>query len=123
MPHLKADLPLQWVSHRRSYLLLPRAGLLWAGLDTGCRGCRKEAILCSPILLPRPAGTQAYTAAQSADLVLIPCRPSLVDLDAIRRTAQLVKSAGINAFVLFNAAQPEQPRCLRTRGVSWQAPD
>ena len=45
------------------------------------------------------------------------------DLDAIRRTAQLVKSAGINAFVLFNAAQPEQPRCLRTRGVSWQAPD
>ena len=53
---------------------------------------------------PPAAGTQAYTAAQAADLVLIPCRPSLIDLDAIRRTAQLVKSAGINAFVVFNAA-------------------
>jgi chromosome partitioning protein len=50
------------------------------------------------------AGPQAFTAAQSADLVLIPCRPSLVDLDAIRRTAQLIKSAGVPAFVIFNAA-------------------
>jgi chromosome partitioning protein len=53
---------------------------------------------------PPAAGPQAYTAAQAADLVLIPCRPSLVDLDAIRRTAQLVKSAGVPAFVVFNAA-------------------
>ena len=47
---------------------------------------------------------RAALAAQAADLILIPCRPSLVDLDAIRRTAQLVKSAGVQAFVLFNAA-------------------
>ena len=53
---------------------------------------------------PPAAGPQAYTAAQAADLVLIPCRPSLIDLDAIRRTAQLVKSAGVPAFVVFNAA-------------------
>jgi chromosome partitioning protein len=31
---------------------------------------------------------------------------SLIDLDAIRRTAQLVKSAGVTAFVIFNAAPP-----------------
>jgi chromosome partitioning protein len=55
---------------------------------------------------PPAAGPQAYSAAQVADLVLIPCRPSLVDLDAIKRTAQLVKSAGIEAFVVFNAAAP-----------------
>ena len=55
---------------------------------------------------PPAAGPQAYTAAQSVDLVLVPCRPSLIDLDAIRRTAQLVKSAGITAFVVFNAAPP-----------------
>lgn len=55
---------------------------------------------------PPAAGPQAYTAAQAADLVLIPCRPSLVDLDAIKRTAQLVKSAGIEAFVVFNAVAP-----------------
>lgn len=53
---------------------------------------------------PPAAGPQALTAAQAADLVLIPCRPSLVDLDAIRRTAQLIKSAGVPAFVVFNAA-------------------
>jgi chromosome partitioning protein len=53
---------------------------------------------------PPAAGPQAYTAAQAVDLVLVPCRPSLIDLDAIRRTAQLVKSAGISAFVVFNAA-------------------
>jgi chromosome partitioning protein len=44
------------------------------------------------------------TAVEAADLVLIPCRPSLVDLDAIRRTAQLVKAARVPAFVVFNAA-------------------
>jgi len=53
---------------------------------------------------PPAAGPQALTAAELADLVLIPCRPSLVDLDAIRRTAQLVKSASVPAYVLFNAA-------------------
>ncbi len=53
---------------------------------------------------PPAAGPQALTAAQSANLVLIPCRPSLVDLDAIRRTATLIKSAGVPAFVVFNAA-------------------
>jgi chromosome partitioning protein len=53
---------------------------------------------------PPAAGPQALTAAEAADIVLIPCRPSLVDLDAIRRTAQLVRSAGIPAFVVFNAA-------------------
>ena len=53
---------------------------------------------------PPAAGPQAFTAAQAADLILIPCRPSFVDLDAIRRTAQFVKSAGIPAFVVFNAA-------------------
>jgi chromosome partitioning protein len=53
---------------------------------------------------PPAAGPQAFTAALAADLVLIPCRPSLVDLDAIRRTAQLIKSAGKPAFVVFNTA-------------------
>lgn len=53
---------------------------------------------------PPAAGPQAFTAAQAADIILIPCRPSLIDLDAIRRTAQLCKAAAIPAFVVFNAA-------------------
>jgi hypothetical protein len=37
-----------------------------------------------------------------------------VDLDAIRRTAQLVKSAGIPAVVIFNAA-PHHPGRVMTK--------
>jgi len=61
---------------------------------------------------PPAAGPQALTAAQAADFLLIPCRPSLVDLDAIRRTAQLVKSAGVPAAVVFNAAPPSATTLL-----------
>lgn len=53
---------------------------------------------------PPSAGPQAVAATLAADLVLIPCRPSLVDLYAIRRTALLVQGRGIPAFVVFNAA-------------------
>ncbi len=73
-------------------------------LSEGLRAAAKGKFVLAIIDTPPAAGPQAYTAAQAADLVLIPCRPSLVDLDAIRRTAQLVKSAGKPAFVVFNAA-------------------
>jgi chromosome partitioning protein len=73
-------------------------------LPEGLRAARQGKFLLAIIDTPPAAGPQAYTAAQAADLVLIPCRPSLVDLDAIRRTAQLIKSAGKPAFVVFNAA-------------------
>jgi chromosome partitioning protein len=55
---------------------------------------------------PPAAGAEVVAAAQRADLVLIPCRPSLVDLDAIKRTAQLIATTGRSAFVVLNAAPP-----------------
>lgn len=55
---------------------------------------------------PPAAGTEAAAAAQRADLVLIPCRPSLIDLDAIKRTAQLIASTGRRGSVVLNAAPP-----------------
>jgi chromosome partitioning protein len=73
-------------------------------LSEGLRAAEQGKFALAIIDTPPAAGPQAYTAAQAADLVLIPCRPSLVDLDAIRRTAQLIKSAGKPAFVVFNAA-------------------
>lgn len=73
-------------------------------LSEGLRAAEQGKFGLAIIDTPPAAGPQAYTAAQAADLVLIPCRPSLVDLDAIRRTAQLIKSAGKPAFVVFNAA-------------------
>lgn len=73
-------------------------------LSDGLKAAKQGKYAIAIIDTPPAAGPQAFTAAQAADLVLIPCRPSLVDLDAIRRTAQLVKSAGVPAFVIFNAA-------------------
>jgi chromosome partitioning protein len=75
-------------------------------LADGLKAAEQGKYQLAIIDTPPAAGPQAYTAVQAANLVLIPCRPSLVDLDAIRRTAQLIKSAGnpASAFVLFNAA-------------------
>ncbi len=75
-------------------------------LPDGLRAAKQQGFNLAIIDTPPAAGPQAFTAAQAADLVLIPCRPSLVDLDAIRRTAQLIKSADITAYVVFNAAPP-----------------
>jgi chromosome partitioning protein len=87
----KSDMPhVEFLTERR----LPD------GLKAAGQGNFDLAIIDTP----PAAGPQAFTAAQAADLILIPCRPSLVDLDAIRRTAQLVKSITVPAFVVFNAA-------------------
>ena len=75
-------------------------------LPDGLKAAEQQGFELAVIDTPPAAGPQAFTAAQAADLVLVPCRPSLVDLDAIRRTAQLIKSAGISAYVVFNAAPP-----------------
>jgi chromosome partitioning protein len=75
-------------------------------LPDGLKAAEQNGFALAIIDTPPAAGPQAFTAAQAADLVLVPCRPSLIDLDAIRRTAQLIKSAGIPAYVVFNAAPP-----------------
>jgi chromosome partitioning protein len=75
-------------------------------LPEGLKAAEEQGFILAIIDTPPAAGPEAFTAAQAADLVLIPCRPSLVDLDAIRRTAQLIKSVGVTAYVLFNAAPP-----------------
>src|SRR5271163_3726008 len=44
----------------------------------------------------------ALAAAKAADIVLIPCRPGILDLRAIGTTAELVKLAGKRAYVVLN---------------------
>lgn len=89
----KSDMPhVEFLTERR----------LVEGLSAAQRGMFELAIIDTP----PAAGPQALTAAQAANLILIPCRPSLVDLDAIRRTAQLVRSLSVPAFVVLNAAPP-----------------
>jgi len=48
----------------------------------------------------------AMAAARAADLVLIPCRPGILDLRAIGATAELVRLAGKPAFAVLNAVPP-----------------
>lgn len=59
---------------------------------------------------PPHADSAASVAAQLADLVLIPCRPSALDLHAIRLTASLIASVRKPAFVVFVGGSPNAPR-------------
>jgi chromosome partitioning protein len=52
------------------------------------------------------ADQTASLAARAADLVLIPCRPSTFDLEAIETTLLLAKTAAKPAFVVLNAVPP-----------------
>ena len=55
---------------------------------------------------PPAAQSEARAAAQTADLILIPCRPRPFDLHAIQTTAGLSLDFGKPAFVIFNAGPP-----------------
>lgn len=55
---------------------------------------------------PPLAQTEAREAARIANLILIPCRPSAFDLDAIRITADLANDIRKPAFVVVNAGPP-----------------
>lgn len=46
----------------------------------------------------------ALRAARAADLVLVPCRPSILDLDAIRSTLDTCQIAKVKSLVVLNAA-------------------
>lgn len=92
-----------WADRRKSEL--PHVEFLTERrLAEGLKAAERGAFELAIIDTPPAAGPQAFSAAQSANLILIPCRPSLVDLDAIRRTSHLIKSLNIPAFVVFNAA-------------------
>ena len=58
------------------------------------------------------AESASLAAAKAADLILIPCRPGILDLRAIGTTAEIVKLAGKPAFVVLNAIPPGATRLL-----------
>ncbi|PSJ15817.1 ParA family protein [Nitrosomonas supralitoralis] len=49
----------------------------------------------------------ALEAAKVADLVLIPCRPAIFDMEAISNTLSLVQTTGTPIFVVMNAVAPQ----------------
>jgi chromosome partitioning protein len=53
---------------------------------------------------PPEADTIASAAAEHADAILIPCRPSSLDLDAIGASVRIARAVGKAPFVVINAA-------------------
>jgi chromosome partitioning protein len=50
--------------------------------------------------------SSALAAARAADLILIPCRPAILDLRAIGTTVDLARLAGKPAQIILNAVPP-----------------
>lgn len=65
---------------------------------------------------PPHANNATTSAVDVADVVLIPCRPSGFDLSAIRVTAEHVKLAGKQAYVVFTAGAINAPKTYAEAG-------
>jgi chromosome partitioning protein len=75
-------------------------------LSDGIAAAAAQGFQLAIIDTPPAQGDQAHTAAELADLVVVPCRPSLVDLDAIQATGRLLKNTTTPGMVVLNAAPP-----------------
>lgn len=48
----------------------------------------------------------ALAAARAADLVIVPCKPNILDIEAVGNTIELMKSTGTPLFVVLNGVAP-----------------
>jgi chromosome partitioning protein len=62
------------------------------------------------------SGDASLAAAESADVILIPCRAAILDLRAIATTARIAKLAEKPAFVVLNAVPPSATHILNDAG-------
>ncbi len=58
------------------------------------------------------ADRDARTVAKAADLIIIPSRISIMDIDALESTWDLAQNVGKPAYVLFNAVLAQSPQSL-----------
>lgn len=79
-----------------------QAARLRAVLDAAEKG---RAELCIIDTAPH-SESAALAAARSADLILIPCRPAILDLRAISNTIDLARIAGKPLAVVLNSVPP-----------------
>jgi chromosome partitioning protein len=83
-----------------------------ARLDAALAAASREGYDLAVIDTAPNADQTALRAARAADVVLVPCRPSILDLDAIAATLELCMIAKASARVVLNAAP------IRSRVVS-----
>ena len=55
--------------------------------------------------------TAALDAARAADMALVPCKPALIDLQAIGSTIDVVTLAKVPAHIVLNAVPPPWRSC------------
>jgi chromosome partitioning protein len=48
----------------------------------------------------------ALAAARAADLVIVPCKPNILDIEAVGNTIELMKATGTPLFVVLNGVAP-----------------
>lgn len=81
-------------------------------LDRAEKGGIRFAVIDTP---PR-SEQSALAAAKLADLVIIPCRPQIYDLETIRNSLELIALAGQTpTLVVFNAIPPRGDRVRQAR--------
>jgi len=66
---------------------------------------------------PPEADTTAAIAVEKADTILIPCRPSALDLGAINTSIRLARASGKPFFVVINAAPAQGREVAETRAT------
>jgi len=58
--------------------------------------------------MPPGFGAETLSAIRAADFVLLPLRPTVIDLAVTRRWVELLRSAGIRHGAMLNAAPPRR---------------
>jgi len=78
-----------------------------AGITQALRAIRAKGAAGLVIIDSMPSVVSDIgSIARAADFVLIPCRPSILDLRAVGGTVELVKAARVAAAIVINAAPP-----------------
>ena len=66
---------------------------------------------------PPNVGPDAVDIAGPADLILIPCRPGVFDVSAVRRTIDIATMAKKPFLVVLSACPPRAPEIAKTRAA------
>jgi chromosome partitioning protein len=81
-----------------------------AQIEAVLEACRAQGVDLVLIDTPPQSDNLATQAAQLADLVLITCKPSVMDLRAIQSTLRLTQIAGVDPYIVLTQIEPHGTR-------------
>ena len=90
-------------------------GTTAAGLERALTTARARNVGWAIIDTAPHTAPDAAKVARASDLVLIPCRPSALDLAAASGTVRIVKAAGVRAAFVLSACPPRAPEIGESR--------